>query len=155
MDRVINEEVRKRAGIERVLASRADQRVLRWFVHVKRMDEYHMARRVFMAEVSGGWVLGRPRLGWMDGVKMAYGNRGMTAEAAQQRLKSVENPGTYVTMSFKLPFLLGTVFFLTTLQCSRDYYIERRGMPLHDAVGIYCKKGATTENQGSGVKYMG
>ena len=29
------------------------------------------------------------------------------------------------------------------------------GMPLHDAVGINCKKGATTENQGSGVKYMG
>ena len=28
-------------------------------------------------------------------------------------------------------------------------------MPLHDAVGINCKKVATTENQGSGVKYMG
>ena len=28
-------------------------------------------------------------------------------------------------------------------------------MPLHDAVGINRKKGATTENQGSGVKYMG
>ena len=30
-DRVRNEEVRRRAGIERELASRADQRVLRWF----------------------------------------------------------------------------------------------------------------------------
>ena len=28
-------------------------------------------------------------------------------------------------------------------------------MPLHDAVGINCEKGATTENQGSCVKYMG
>ena len=28
-------------------------------------------------------------------------------------------------------------------------------MPLHEAVGINCEKGATTENQGSGVKYMG
>ena len=28
-------------------------------------------------------------------------------------------------------------------------------MPLHDAVGINCKNGATTENPGSGVKYMG
>ena len=34
MDRVRNEEVRRRAGIERELASRADQRVLRWFGHV-------------------------------------------------------------------------------------------------------------------------
>ena len=30
MDRVRNEEVRMIAGIERELASRADQRVLRW-----------------------------------------------------------------------------------------------------------------------------
>ena len=39
MDRVGDEEVRMRAGIERELASRADQRVLRWFGHVERMDE--------------------------------------------------------------------------------------------------------------------
>ena len=29
------------------------------------------------------------------------------------------------------------------------------GMPLHDAVGMNRKNGATTENKGSGVKYMG
>ena len=33
--------------------------------------------------------------------------------------------------------------------------MERRVMPLHDAVRVNCKKGATTENQGSGVKYVG
>ena len=38
MDRVRNEEVRRRAGIGRELASRADQRVLRWFGHVERME---------------------------------------------------------------------------------------------------------------------
>ena len=61
MDRGRNEEVRWRAGIERELASRADQRVSRWFGHMERMDEYRMARRVLMAEVSGGRVRGRPR----------------------------------------------------------------------------------------------
>ena len=34
MDIVFNEEVRRRAGIEKELASSADQRVLRWFGHV-------------------------------------------------------------------------------------------------------------------------
>ena len=34
-----------------------------------KMDEYRMARRVLMAEVSVAWVRGRPRLGWFDGVK--------------------------------------------------------------------------------------
>ena len=79
--------MRRRAGIERELASRADQRVLRWFGPMERMDEYHMARRVLMAEVSGGRVRGRSRLGWMDGVKVALGNRGMTVEAARQCAK--------------------------------------------------------------------
>ena len=66
------------------LASRADQKILRWFMHVERMDDYRIARRVLMAEVSGGRVRGIPRLGWMDGVKVALGNRGMTVEAARQ-----------------------------------------------------------------------
>ena len=66
MDRVGNHEVRRRAGIKRELASRADQRVLRWFGHMKRMDEYRMARKVLIADVSGGRVRGRPRLGWID-----------------------------------------------------------------------------------------
>ena len=48
------------------------------------MGEYRMARKVLMAEVSGGRVRGRPRLGWMDAVKVALGNRGMTVKAARQ-----------------------------------------------------------------------
>ena len=82
--------MRRRAGIEMELASRADQRVLRWFGHVERMDEYRRDRRVLMAEVSGGRVRGRPRLGWMDGVKVELGNRGMTVEAARQCAKDRE-----------------------------------------------------------------
>ena len=34
MDRVRNEEVRLRAGIERELTSRSNLRILRWFGHV-------------------------------------------------------------------------------------------------------------------------
>ena len=87
MDRVRNEEVHGRAGIERELLSRADQRVLKLFGPVERMDECRMARSVLMAEVSGGRVRVRPRLGWMDGVKVALGNRGMPVEPACQCAK--------------------------------------------------------------------
>ena len=101
LDRVRNEEVRRRAGIERELASRADERVLRWFGRGVRIDEYHMARRVLMEEVSGERIRGRPRLGWMDGVKVALGNRGMTVAAARQCAKDQKDlralAGTYVT----------------------------------------------------------
>ena len=53
-----------------------------WFPDLvaQRLDEYRMARRVLMAEFSGR----RPRLGWMDGVKVALGNRGMTVKAEEQ-----------------------------------------------------------------------
>ena len=48
MDRVMNEEMCRRAGIERKLSIRAHQRVLIWFGHVERMDEDRMARWVLM-----------------------------------------------------------------------------------------------------------
>ena len=76
MDRVGDEKVRRRAGIERELASVVDQRVLRWCGHIEIMDEYRMA----IKGVDGGskWRAGRgrPGLGWMDSLKVALGNRG-------------------------------------------------------------------------------
>ena len=75
--------------------------LLRWFGHVERMDEYCMARLVLMEELSGWRVRVRPRSGWMDGVKVALGNRGMTVGGARQceknRKECMESPGTYVT----------------------------------------------------------
>ena len=41
-----------------------------------------MAKRVLMADVSGG--RDRPELAWMDGAKMALGRRVITVEAARQ-----------------------------------------------------------------------
>ena len=52
-----------------------------------------------MAEVSGGRVRGRPRLGWMDDVKVVLGNRGMTWRLRDNARKiktgglRVESPG--------------------------------------------------------------
>ena len=94
----------------------------------------------------------------MDGVKVALGNRGMTVEAERQCTKDRKEWRALVDMQqneFNTSFLLGTVFFRTALPCSGGYHLERGGMRLHDGVGINCKQGATTENQGSGVKYMG
>ena len=56
MHRVRNEEVRRRAGTEMELASRAEQRVLRWLGHVERMDGDHTVIMITVwspSEVSG------------------------------------------------------------------------------------------------------
>ena len=62
-----------------------------------RINEYRMARRVLMAEVSGGRVRGRPRLGWMDHVKVALGNDGRGLVPMRERSERVESPDTYLT----------------------------------------------------------
>ena len=48
---------------------------------MERIDEYRMARRLLMAEVSGVQIGGRMRLGWMDGVKVAFVNREMNSNS--------------------------------------------------------------------------
>ena len=97
LDRFRNEKVRKRGRTERQLASRADQRALRWFGHVERMDEYRIARRALTAEVSAGRVRGRPGLGWIDGVNVAHGqqrNDGGGCASMRERSERLESPGT-------------------------------------------------------------
>ena len=47
-----------------------------------------MTRWVLMADFNGGWVQGRPRLGWMVVVKVALGSREMMVEAARQCAKA-------------------------------------------------------------------
>ena len=61
-------------------------------------------------------------------------------------------------MSFTRPFFLGPVFYWAALPCFGGYHLEKGGMPLHSIItheGINCKKGATTENRGADVKYIG
>ena len=122
-----------------------------------RMDEITI--RVLIAEAGGGWVRGRPRLGWMDGLKVALGNRGMMVEASQQCTKDQKGwralAGTYVLNVYQTANFCLAVFFRTALPRSGGHHLEMGVMPLNDAVGINCKKGTTTENQGAVVKYMG
>ena len=55
---------------------------------------------------------------------------------------------------FQVAIFACPLFLQTALPCSGSYR-ERGGMPLHDMVGINCKKGSTSRNQGADVKYVG
>ena len=84
----------------------------------------------------------------MDGVKVALGNRGMTVEAARQCAKDRKEWRALVHMQlneFHEAIFAWPCVLWTALPCSGGYHMERRGMRLHDVVGINCKKGATTE----------
>ena len=62
------------------------------------MDDYRMARRVLMAEVSGGRVRRRLRLdGWCEGGLRQQRNGGGGCATMRERPERVKSPGTYVT----------------------------------------------------------
>ena len=83
-----------------------------------------MARRVLMVEVGGERVQGRPRLGWMDGAKMALASRAMMVATARKCTKDRKEWRALVHKmieSLTWPFLLGLVFFQTALQRSGGF----------------------------------
>ena len=87
-DRVRNEVVRARTGVRRELAARVDMNVLRWFGQVERMDNERLLKKVMNAKVDGRSARGRPRFGWIDGVKRALNDRRMDVRKASERAKS-------------------------------------------------------------------
>ena len=88
LDRVRNEVVRARTSVRRELAARVDVNVLRWFGHVERMDNERLLKKVMNAKVDGRNARGRPRFGWMDGVKRALNDRRMDIREASERARN-------------------------------------------------------------------
>ena len=87
-DRVRNEIVRERTGVRFALADRVDRNVLRWFGHVERMENERLPKMLVNARVDGRAVRGRPRYGWMDGVKRALRDRRMDVGEAKERARN-------------------------------------------------------------------
>ena len=82
-DRIRNEEIRRRVGVENDLSGRVERCVLRWYRHVERMNDDRMAKMVHVSGVDGRRGRGRPNRVWMDGVKEALNVRGWTLEQAR------------------------------------------------------------------------
>ena len=62
--------------------------VLRWFGHGERMDNERWLKKVMNAKVDGRSAGGRPRFGWMDGVKRALNDRRMDIREASERARN-------------------------------------------------------------------
>ena len=88
LDSIRNEVVRARTGVRRELATRVDMNVLRWFSHVERMDNDRLLKNVMNARVDGRSARGRPRIGWMDGVRRALNDRRMDVKEASERARN-------------------------------------------------------------------
>ena len=74
--------------MRRELAARGDMNVLRWFGHVERMDNELVLKKVINEKVDGRSARGRPRFGWVDGVKGALNDRRMDMREASERARN-------------------------------------------------------------------
>ena len=85
---MVRNVVRASTSVRRELAARVDMNVLRWFGHVERMDNERLLKKVMNAKVDGRSSRGRPRFGWMDGVKRAQNDRRMDIREASERARN-------------------------------------------------------------------
>ena len=63
-------------------------RILRRFGHLERMDNERLLKTVTNAKVEGRSARGRPKFGWMDGVKRALNDRRMDMREASGRARN-------------------------------------------------------------------
>ena len=67
--------------------------VLCWFQHVERVDEECMAKKVIIPNMERNRCRNRTRLCWMDGVKRALGERGISVEQGRMNALGQEKAG--------------------------------------------------------------
>ena len=80
--------VRQIKGLEIVLANKVDRNVLRWFGHLDRMDNETLLKRVLSTKVVYKYARGRPKLGWMGGVKRTLRERGINVTEAKEHARN-------------------------------------------------------------------
>ena len=98
-----------------------------------------MARRVLMASTRETEVR---LVRWCEGGLEQQRNDGRGWVTMRERSERVESPGTYVIgWVSRCHFCLALCSFGKPSRALVVIYLERGGMPLHDAVGINCKSG--------------
>ena len=66
-DRVRNEVIRRRCGLQRSLSEKEEEAALRWFGHVERMEGERLVKKIYRAEVEGNRGRDRPTKKKVDG----------------------------------------------------------------------------------------
>ena len=61
--------------------------VLRWFGHVKRMENDRIAKRVYVGERAGSRSVDRLRKRWIDTVKECSKKRGLAIKQARRMVQ--------------------------------------------------------------------
>ena len=83
LDRLRNSDIRRELGVESLLTL-IEKGQLRWFGHLKRMNNNRYARRYYEWTPLEGRGVGRPKIRWSDNIKTAVERRGGTMEEIEE-----------------------------------------------------------------------
>ena len=84
IERVRNEEIRRRCGKNVSTSEKVEQNVLRWFGHIERMSDERLVKRMYNSDILGARRRGRPRKRWVDEVNESLVRRGLSIQEARE-----------------------------------------------------------------------
>ncbi|XP_045466631.1 uncharacterized protein LOC123675327 [Harmonia axyridis] len=85
-DRVRNEEVKLRMGVEGSVTTDIERRQLIWYGHIQRMPSTRIPKRTMEWIPAGRRKRGRPRKTWKEGILRAMSERNLTEDQCSDRL---------------------------------------------------------------------
>ena len=77
IDKVPNAWIRQLCGETNGVDEKIDEGVLRWFGLMERMENYRIAKRVYVGGCAGSRSVGRPRKRWIDTIEDCLKKRGL------------------------------------------------------------------------------
>ena len=87
MDKFQNAWIRQLCGVTKSVDEKIIDGVLRWFGHMERMNNYTIAKRVYVGECAGSRSVDRPRKRWINTVKDCLKKRGLDVKQARRMVR--------------------------------------------------------------------
>ena len=84
MDKVPNVQISKLCRVTKGVDEKINGSVLRWLVHVERMENDRIAKKVYVGECARSRSVGRPRKRWIDILKDCLQKRGLDVKQARR-----------------------------------------------------------------------
>src|SRR5678815_5206999 len=69
IDKMRNECIRELCGVKEGVNEIINESTLKWFSHVKWMDDSQLVRQIYSDECAGNRPAGRPKKKWIESVK--------------------------------------------------------------------------------------
>ena len=83
-DKIRNNSIREMVGIKKNILETLEERRLRWYGHVRRMQRERIPQKAMTTYVEGKRTKGRQRKRWIQGVDEALEKRGTTLKGIHQ-----------------------------------------------------------------------